>query len=629
MDLSKQISALVEPEDRDKISKDKKDWSLSNIPPQGHEDLGPFVYQLYIDARDEKKRLRKPETWTTSYNYFKGNHWNNRKDIQSKVTVNLFFANVLRTVANIVNRNPVAEVKSLTAGDEAGQMTAVWTRKLEQWWVQMQQHKKLRSSVINNEVYGATFEKPFWNKQLQAPDTVIVDPFAFFPAPGYWEDISLDCPYVAHAVPQKVTALQAKYSNDEIGAEDYYYELGREREEHVPVQARTTTTNATYTSGGRTYLNTNAGYDDSRTNMALETEIWIRDKNTPGGIRCITVTNEGRIVLADKPNPLINWNLQPEQYKTGYLYKRLPFFKANSYADTSSIWGFSALDQTYDLVVKVEELISMAIAYHMRSAYGVMLVAKRSGIKRSQLSNKPGLVLFPDSDVDQIKFLQLPSLPASYFTLVDTLIELHDRVYAVQDADRGQAPSGVVAASAIVALQEKNAVLIQEKIDSVEKLVEHRGNCAIALWQQHGHMPESVTVEGETFTVKGTDFAGTELNYLVQSGSLMTKTRIDKQEQSAELYKEGAIDAEALLTDLDYQGKDDVLERMNQGQYDIAVSVLVQAGVPEEQALAMIEDIVAEPGVAGSDSKTGTADMAGGAQMPAPGQPKTEQGAVV
>lgn len=600
-----------------------RNWSLSNIPPAGHEDVGKFFWNLYYEAKTEKERLGKPDQWYKAYCYFKGNHWHQStpKDKQTKVSANLFFSNVIRTVANIVNRDPVAEIEDLTG--QGGDLARVFTRKLEKWWKETGQHKKLRLSDINNEVYGVTIEKPFWNWKTSNPDTAVIDPFTFFPAAGYWEELSLDCPHISHAAQVPVEQLKKDFGTEDISSDDVYFELGLDREGHSSVVSG----QGSNGRPGGTGLPGSSGSPNSygRGNNALKVEMWVRVERSeeyPDGIRCITMCNNGK-VLADQKNPLINWAMKPDKINNNFLYGKLPFFKANSYEDTSSIWGFSALDQTYELATKIEELVSMAIAYHMRSAYGVMVVTQNSGIKRQHINSKPGLVLYPTTDANSIKFLPLPSLPASYFNLIELLITLHDRIYAVQDADRGEAPSGVVAASAIVALQERNAVLIQHKIDAIEKLVEFRGMCAISLFQMHGHMPETIESDGETFEFRGTKYAGEEFNYLVHAGSTMIQTRIQKQEQSAGLYEKGAIDQQALLEDLGYPKTKQVLERMAEGQLEAAMSILIQAGLPEEQAVMLTQALEqAQYQV----KEEGTATEGSSPAQPKPGIPRAQQG---
>lgn len=604
----------------------KRDWSLAFLPPEGHEDVGKFFWNLYWEAKTERERLGKPDQWFKSYCYFKGNHWHSSdaKTKRTKVSTNLFFSNVVRTVANIVNRNPVAEVEDLTG--QGGDISRVVTRKLEKWWIESKQHKKLRLSVINNEVYGVTIEKPFWNWKTGTPDTATVDPFSFFPAPGYWEDITLDAPYACHAVPVQVAALKKQYGVSDVSADDIYHDLGLDREEYA---------SAVHSTGGGSRpsghsgssLNSMSRDSYGRGDLALKIECWVRtykSEKYPDGIRCVTICNNGK-VLSDRPNPLINWEMERAKVETNFLFGKLPFFLANSYEDTSSVWGFSALDQTYELAVKIEELVSMGIEYHMRSASGITVVAQNSGIERKHLNSKPGLVLFPLTDVNSIKFLPLPSLPASFFNLIDLLVNLHDRIYAVQDADRGESPSGVVAASAIVALQERNAVLIQHKIDAVEKLIEARGMSAIALFQMHGHIPETIEVDGESFQFTGTTLAGTDFNYVVHSGSTMIQTRVQKQEQSVSLYKERAIDQQALLEDLGYPKAKQVLERMAEGQLDTAMAILVQAGLPEDQAMQLLQVLQQQQfGVPGESGVPVNSKTAGST----PGVPVAQQGQI-
>jgi hypothetical protein len=603
----------------------KRDWSIAYPPPEGHEDVGKFFWDLYWEAKTERERLGKPDQWFKAYCYFKGNHWHKSeaKSKQTKVSANLFFSNVVRTTANIVNRNPVAEVEDLTG--RGGDISRVVTRKLEKWWIESKQHKKLRLSVINNETYGVTVEKPFWNSTINSPDTANIDPFTFFPAPGYWEDITLDAPYACQAIPVPVPVLQKQHGIDSVSADDVYYDLGLDREEHSSVVHSSETGRPSGYSGGS--LNSMSRDAYGRGNLALKVEIWIRvnrSEKYPDGIRCVTICNNGQKVLADRPNPLINWAMPEDKVKTNFLYGKIPFFLANSYEDTSSVWGFSALDQTYELAVKIEELVSMAIAYHMRSASGVMVVSQNSGIKRKHLNSRPGLVLFPLTDVNSVKFLPLPSLPSSYFNLIDLLINLHDRIYAVQDADRGENPEGVRAASAIVALQERNAVLIQHKIDAVEKLIEARGMCAIALYQMHGHIPETIEVDGEAFQFKGTDLIGDSFNYVVHSGSTMIQTRVQKQEQSVSLYKEDAIDQQALLEDLGYPKAKQVLERMAEGQLETAMSIMVQAGMPEEQALEIMQVLQQQQ----FGNNTSSENEGGQSGMSKPGVPVAQQGEI-
>jgi len=96
-----------------------------------------------------------------------------------------------------------------------------------------------------------------------------------------------------------------------------------------------------------------------------------------------------------------------------------------------------------------------------------------------------------------IKFLAIPNLPETFFRVLDLIVRFFDRIYQIEDADRGVAPSGVIAASAIVALQERNQIIMQAKTSAIDHIVEQRSRWAIGLWQNFGTKIETVNVAGE------------------------------------------------------------------------------------------------------------------------------------
>ena len=204
--------------------------------------------------------------------------------------------------------------------------------------------------------------------------------------------------------------------------------------------------------------------------------------------------------------------------------------------------------------------------------------------------------------------------------MLNLLIDLHVRVHSIQDADRGNAPKGVVAASAIVALQERNAVLIQHKISGIDSLVSERGNYAIAQYQMHGHILETVSIDDETEEFKGDRLAGYNFNYVVESGSTIARTSLQIQEQSMALAKDGFIDRQALLENLNFPDAGKIIERMAEKDVDAAIQVLIQAGLPEESAAQLAQLVLQPQGGPGNRPQN---------PQPQPGIPKAQQGEMV
>ena len=618
-------------------------FNIRNLPPEGHPDVGPFFWRLWQAGIAEKERLNLHDKFLNAYRMYRGAHWDQKKKrlLNStrvdKLTANLLFANIQRTVANITARAPVAEVVSLDGQeDDADTLLSSLVAK---WNNESEQAKNLSSSVLRMEIYGITIEKAVFNLTTEQTSFVILDPYAFGIAPGYFADIN-DAPYLTHHYPMPVPDVEATYKTDGVHPEERLSYPGDDREDHRPIPTGTSTNTQNYPGN----------YSDTQHPVkiatdvnapALVVEVWVRDwtletieipdtdstgaikigldgeiitkklkqSKYPGGIRVVTLTNQGDKVLADKPNPNINPEIDRELTEKTYLFNRFPFFKANSYEDDTSLWGFSAEQQVGDINLKIDEMMTRLSQYLNRCLLPTLILPKDSGVLLSDVSNRPGLVLQPSSGVagTGIRYLQPPSLPADFFEALNWYVSIFDRVSQIEDADRGVAPSGVIAAQAIVALQERGAVLIRAKIRSVDYLVRERGRCAINFFQNFGQMEQQVDVQGNQEKVTGLMFLGREFNYIVESGSTVARTSLQVQEQAMDLYEKGAIDRRALLEALNFPDWKNIVERAGEGQLDQALQILIDAGL-EEQVAAELKQFLMQP-QGGPGDAGGSADV--------------------
>jgi hypothetical protein len=604
------------------------EFDITAPPKKGHEDVGLWAFTAFEICRGWRDdELSMPEVWKSNYKLFRGNHWGHRAK-PNNVTANLFFANITRTVANVTARHPVAEVIDLDG--TAGDLAKVATARLKKWWLDSNQPYKLRGTTLNSEIYGITWEKSVWNSRDMVPGVVICDPFSIFPWPGYWENIATDCPIVCHATALDPKIVEHKYGVKGVEISETYELLGGEREEIVGTSTYGVNSSTSALGEGYSVKPIRSQKTGVKGENALVIEVWCRDFSQgkdgnplyPGGIRCITIANNGRLVLSDEYNPNLNMELPEQARIDSHLYGRFPFYKNNSYADTTSIFGFSAAEQTAHLNLKIDELVSRLVDYAARSMTGILVIPPNSGLTKASLNTKPNLVVWPQSDsaATGIRFVPMPNPPAIVEKVIDMLITFHDRVHAIQDADRGDTPKQITAASAIVALQERNAVLIQHKIDGIDYLIQERGNYAIAQWQQHGHILEAISAEDETYEFSGVSLAGHKFNYTVESGSTMPKTSLQIQEQAQALFERGAIDQRALLENLNFPKWREIVERMSEDQLAAAINILVQSGLPQEQGQMLLQALSQPQGGPGDTTQTPPQGP------PQPGTPRSQQG---
>ena len=646
-------------------------WNLQNIPPKGHEDVAEFAFLLFDIARLEKERLGKPQDFLSNYSLYRGNQnkqITGRKGFKpakkTMAPINLYFANIERTVSNITARNPTGEVVDLDGTDDGSEQ--VLTIALKKWWKDTDQQTKTRISGRTMEIYGITEEKPYWDKASDQPDIMVTDPFAFFPAPGNWDDISKEAPYICYLYIDFVSKIEADFGAKNISADDAYDLLGTVREDFKP-QSYTGQTIGNYADPMTV---TNKGQNDT-TNKTIERgliiEVWLQDNrkeekkesvpildeggnpvldevtglpkvgekttNEPvyrDGIRKITISatkdpaiQSGYVVLDDSPNPNINPALPTELACITYPWGRLPCYYANSYKDQISIWGFAAAEQVGDLLAKINQIVSKLIAYVINVMAPPLIVQQHCGITREMIEGglqKVGrLILMPTTPNARIEFLQIPNLPQTFFQVLDLIIKLFDRVYQIEDADRGVAPTGVIAASAIVALQERNQVLMQTKTSAIDNLAEQRSRWTIGLWQNFGTRTESVNVGGAAKEFKGVLFAGRKFNYVVEAGSTTPRTSLQLLELAKWLAVNKFIGQRGLLEAVNWPNWKEELEMTAESQLDQALQIIIAAGLPEEDAVKLREFLL-------SSSIQTQENEERKAQSTKPANPKTLQG---
>lgn len=620
------------------MAKDISEYSVSNPPPADHPDLAKWVYGLFEASYAEKERLGIMDRFKSNYRLFRGNHWGEKaRGNHDRVTVNLNFANIIRTVANITARNPIAEVIDLDGlTDGADQVLSI---KLKKFWNEQEQQAMLARSILNNEIYGITIEKAIWDISKKRFDPIVLDGYSFFPAPGYYSNLQ-KLPYLIHAYSMGIDKVEDIFGVEDISADEVETILGREDREEVRPNTTMTDVNTGIVQNQVKESEMAEGIKEE----ALIIELWIKDWTTrktgeklidvdetgketiteveeliyPDGIRVITVGNRDRL-LSDMKNPNINLELDLSFLKKSFAWGRYPLYMVNSYEDTSSLWGFAAAEQTGDLNKKINEIVSRMVAYCNRILFPTLIVEKGAGITKSMINNNPGLVLMPTRPNARIEFLPIPNLPSNFFQIVDMLVSFHDRVYQIEDADRGVQPTGVTAASAIVSLQERNAVLIRHKIRAAEYLCRERGRWHISFLQNFSIEIEHIPVKDEVVDFSGIDLAGRKFNYVIEGDSTVARTSVQDQEQAVGLYKLGAIDRTALLSILNLEDWKSIVERMGETQLDEALKILIEAGMEEDQAMQLKQFLMQSQAGEGTDTPEGE---------PQPGTPRAAQGAM-
>src|SRR5208283_5618815 len=147
----------------------------------------------------------------------------------------------------------------------------------------------------------------------------------------------------------------------------------------------------------------------------------------PGFMRCIVVTNKGKLVLEDAPNPSINPNLPRTTACNCYLWDKFPFIKRYSYTDDIGEYGLSITEQIETLVVEICKKLTQ-YATHLDTVCRTPLILPQGcGVKRDQTNNLPERIWEPINTMAQgIRFLEAPTVPQDIIAYIELLIRLVD-----------------------------------------------------------------------------------------------------------------------------------------------------------------------------------------------------------
>ena len=584
---------------------------------------------------------------------------NKGQGADKKLSINLFHSVVNRTVSNITARDPATEVKlarpKATADGRIDLKDGqIWTSRISNWWQELELSELLEISVNQMEVYGPTFEKYTWNRRKRRPEVLVRDVWSVLPDKLNRQSLQ-DCRYIIDREPMNADRVRVKYrlSEDEAPQpEDVAAETGAGRALHrsdLTSEANSAPTDSSFATNNRPADGGNAAaarYDGKDlTGEVMVYELWIKDprKRTrevvvveplpetdalgnpvidpmlgeprmievetkhritedfyPGQIRCIVFCRNARDevkILADVPNPSINRKLDPDAAKFSWLFDNFPFSLANSYRDTSCLIGFSCAEQIADLVQELNQMFSRIAENIKRMMNPALILPLDCGVPESTINNQPGLLIRPKRGANSqfIRYLSPQSLSQDIFRFYEMVRLAIDLLSGIEDADRGRMPSSVVSAAAIVALQERGAVLVRQKIRSVDRLVRNRGRAAISLFQNFGTAEELIEVNGRVVEFRGSVYLGQQYIFTVESGSTMAKTSLGVAEDAKWLFSQRAIDAEALLDALGFPNAKAIVERMAEGRpLQMALNILRQAGI-QPPALKQIFELATQP----------------------------------
>ena len=516
-------------------------------PTDKEKKLCEWVYSKFKQSYVAKAPLMKK--WQEYMSAYEGTYFKNesRPDYKSNQVSNLVFSTIEAIRPIMTDNNP--KFIAVPTSPEGQEFSTDVQMALDFEWEREKLATKLPAQLIPMLVYGTAVWFVQWNgKEGEYGNINIkpIDPFNIFPDP-LAENID-NSEYIVYATYKNANQLKQMFPNKASaieGSRINMSELVANRDEN----------------------------DSQEENQVLVLEMWCRDWTTmdenvkdeqvlkyPKG-RVITCLPELGIILDDKKNP----------YKDG----KFPFVLMKNYDVPFKFWGVGEVEQILSPQIYINELTNQIIDNAKSTANMQWIIDKNSGIGQGKLTNRPGLVIRKNPG-SEVRRDTPPPMPTYVRETIDVMKADIQDISGVLDSLKGEKQTGVVAASAILALQEASQSRIRLKIKIMESNLSELANMVYSRMQQFWKLDRWVRItdiEGNPlFREIGQRVLQNDYDLKVQAGSTMPvnkKAMMDLMIRLAQTNAEDGlpvVDRKAILEYLPVGDKKAITERFSELQ---------------------------------------------------------------
>ena len=301
-----------------------------------------------------------------------------------------------------------------------------------------------------------------------------------------------------------------------------------------------------------TYFQSTGEGGNNQPDSVLVLEAWIK----PG---CCKLLKEGGLVTicADKLVGLTEGGW--------YSHEEYPYSHIK-HIITGKFYGVSVLEDINSLQREYNRTRSQIIESKNRMARP-QLLAPIGSFDINKYTSEPGLVIPYKPALGRPEPLQIQPIPDYVLKEVERIISDMEDISGQHQVSRGMAPGqGVVAATAIAFLQEKDDAIISTTISSIEQAIAKMARQSLTLAVDYWDVPRIIRVAGtdrsfDSFTLKGSDIAN-GLDVRVEPGSALPQSKAARQAFLMDLFTTGAITSQQMLDMMEIGGVQTLVDRM-------------------------------------------------------------------
>ena len=507
--------------------------------------------------------------WREMDKIYRGDQWQGPvPEHKSTPVLNYTFSLLESVIPRITDNRP--EIIVMPRRSQKDQKLAEYLNKVHQylWYINNMQRKITESTRICMK-YGTVIYKSIWEPDmfdgLGDVKYTVVHPMNFFPDPRAHEIEQMDYCFVS--VPKSL---------------EYFIRRWPDKGKYVVTDEDSTDTEQLESADRHT-----------QEDKASLKEYWFYDED---GNLCV-MSYAGDIVL-DIIGGKYDGSDEPI-----YRHNKFPFSKQVDYPADKEFWGIGEVEIVELLQRLINNFESQIIDNTRLMSNAQWVVDKvRSGLKEEDawiFDNRPGNVIWTQN-VEGVRKEPGTPIPNHIPEHQMQLINAMEHILGIHDVVQGRSPSGVRAASAIIALQESANIRVRQKSQNLEFALQDLAEKATWLVLEHyeeeresrifgggepttlnvreallarvvdeavaidmlqqGADPEMLTEEEVEHLFKEIKFP--EFDVEVKAGASVPYSQAMLYEQAKEFYQLGVIDRQAVLEVTQFPGREAIIERV-------------------------------------------------------------------
>jgi len=341
-----------------------------------------------------------------------------------------------------------------------------------------------------------------------------------------------------------------------------------------------------------------SGSDNAKPDSVLIKECYIKPGST-------NLLKEGALVtiVGDK---MVNF-----QEGMPYSHDEYPYAVTKDLMN-GKFYADSILQDTNPLQKEYNKTRNQIIESKNRMARPQLLVPIGT-MDPSKYTSEPGKLVMYKPALGKPEPLQLQPIPNYVLEELQRIISDMEDVSGQHQVSRGMAPGqGVVAATAIAYLQEKDESMLATTMSSVEQAITKISRQALSLVVDFWDIPRIIRVAGtdrafDSFALKGSDIAS-GLDVRVEPGSSLPMSKSARQAFLMDLFTSGAITAQQMLDMMEMGSVNVLVDRMRidmrcAQRENLRMKKLTAAGVAEFNQQQM--ELALQGGEGTTDPNTG------------------------